>query len=177
MSEILEEKRKTVAALGAECENLRRDCDELLQFRISGVPLREINEEIDALKNRRRMAIRQNLDVPDAVDDRLDVLTDIPEVLLFNSMREEEAEALAQYEKAFTELEELQAVWSHYASQSPPKVEDGAVLGELAGSNMTDPNIGGQQASNANDDFIDSLSSKLSSVFTLRCKPNERQCI
>ena len=177
MSEIIEEKRRTVAVLQAEYENLRRDCDELLQFRISGVSLREIREEYDALENKRRMVTLQNLDLPDAEADRLDALVDIPEVLLFNSMHDKEKEALAQYEKILKELKEFEAVLAYYAPQSPPKVQDGAVLGEFAGPTLTDPNIGAQPANNVNQAFIDSLLSKPLSVVTLRRKPNELQCI
>ena len=286
MSQILEEKRKTVAALRAELENLRRDCNELLQFRISGVTLRELREEIGALKDKSALARHNNSYLSDADQARLNSLLKIPEVLLFNSMRDKEAALVRKYEAALKHLydleevsessleekrkavatlraeyerwgedikkyletqisgmtlreireeitslrykggaardrnlapsstdqarlgalikipevsvyrrmlgeessvmikyydsvyhlKELDAVWSHQAPQSPPKLEDVAVLDELAGPHLTDLNVGGQLASNVNDGFADGLSFKFLTDVTLRHKPNERHC-
>ena len=173
----LEEKRKAVAALRAEYDRLKQDSEEFLEMQMSGTTLRQIREEIDSLDNKRAFASRNNLAWSRSDDARLNALFKIPELSFYKRIHAKEIGVRHNYEKESMELKELEAVWAYQAPHSPPKVEDVAVLGELAGPHVTDPNIGAQLASNVNGGFVDGLSSKLSSVVTLRRKPNEPHCL
>ena len=167
----LEEKRKTVAALQAEHERWGEDIKKYWETQISGVTLREIEEEIDSLRNKHRIARENNLTWSSADEARLDALEDLPEISVYWGMCDEESSAMTDYHNALYELKNLEAVLAYQAPHSPPKVEDGAVLCEHAGP--IDPNLGGQLIIYADEAFVNSMASKLSTSVTQRRTPNE----